>query len=525
MEKYEWLENRTPRSINQLRLWPENPRFKNDITSHTLKEYVEDLIEDKSDKDNFLELVKSIAEDGFIPADPIVVWQNESNQKYYVAEGNRRVMALKLLRNPEKSPKSIRATIQRLSSLVQKEDIEKIKVAVAPSFEKAIWYINQRNSSSSLQAKWTRVQNQVWIAELYATYNGNIEKIQSITRMSLAQLSDYIRIIGLKNLVNRSDVKALLSQDEINYAQSDKFPITILERLLGFSKIKAAWGIKTDSDKYKLMATWSSFINAYSALLKLMKNGVPQEHLDNPDKKVKRIDTRITEANVDEILADLLPQVQTHTDENKSVIISVNGVSGEELANEQNPPIVINNVNDNQTPTNEKGKGEKKTPSSRPILKQDPIRSKLILPMYELKTSNTRLYDLFNELKKIPTSQYANITSAGIRIFLDLAIYEYIQSEGLEQEICKQYKNKMEDVTLTGRLKYLKINKFDKSNCNKASKIIGRLLDNTTAYPLDTLNGYMHSQNTHYLNKQHLNGFWDFLFPLFEILLDIQEVS
>ncbi len=224
MGEYDWLEKRTPRSIDQLRLWPENPRFKNEIISYTLKEYVEDLIEDKSDKDNFIELVKSMAEDGFIPADPVVVWQKAENQRFYVAEGNRRVMALKLLREPDKAPKSIRATLIKLSKLINRADIEKINVAVAPSFEKAIWYINQRNSSSSLQAKWTRVQNQVWIAELYADYNRDIEKIQSITRMSLAKLGEYIRIIGIKNLVNRNDVQVLLSKDEVDYAKSDKFP-------------------------------------------------------------------------------------------------------------------------------------------------------------------------------------------------------------------------------------------------------------------------------------------------------------
>lgn len=105
MSKYEWLEKRTPRSVDQLRLWPENPRFKNEITSHTLKEYVDDLIEENNDKDNFIELVKAIAEDGFIPADPIVVWQKE-NQRFYVAEGNRRLMALKLLRDRRASSPS-----------------------------------------------------------------------------------------------------------------------------------------------------------------------------------------------------------------------------------------------------------------------------------------------------------------------------------------------------------------------------------------------------------------------------------
>jgi hypothetical protein len=83
----------------------------------------------------------------------------------------------------------------------------------------------------------------------------------------------------------------------------------------------------------------------------------------------------------------------------------------------------------------------------------------------------------------------------------------------------------MESITLKDRLEYLKSNKFNTSTHNKESKIINRLLDSNTRYPLDILNGYMHSMNTHYLDRQYLNGFWDFLFPLLETLLDIQEVN
>ena len=46
--------------------------------------------------------------------------------------------------------------------------------------------------------------------------------------------------------------------------------------------------------------------------------------------------------------------------------------------------------------------------------------------------------------------------------------------------------------------------------------IITRLIDPSQEYSLDVLNGYIHSQDSHYTNKRFLNSFWDFLFPLFE---------
>jgi len=133
MSKYDWLEKRTLRSVDQLRLWPNNPRLDPEENHVNLADYVSDLISDTGERDSFIKLINSIASDGYIPGDPIVVWKNTSNDKYYVAEGNRRVLAIKLLRNPEKAPKSIRSFIRKNSDLISRDVIEKIKVCVAPS--------------------------------------------------------------------------------------------------------------------------------------------------------------------------------------------------------------------------------------------------------------------------------------------------------------------------------------------------------------------------------------------------------
>lgn len=137
--KFDWLVTKTPRSVDQLRLWPENPRLNPEETHLTLKDFAEDLTNEPADKKDFYELIASISEDGFIPADPVVVWKNEENNKYYVAEGNRRLVALKLLREPHKAPKSIRSFVRKASDKMNLSEIEKIPVNVAPTFEDAEW--------------------------------------------------------------------------------------------------------------------------------------------------------------------------------------------------------------------------------------------------------------------------------------------------------------------------------------------------------------------------------------------------
>ena len=187
-KNYNWLIQKTSRSVDQLKLWPENPRLNPEETHLTLKEYAEDLTSDNAEKNDFFALVNSIVADGSVPADSVVVWKNEINNKYYVAEGNRRVIVLKLLRKPKKSPKSIRSFIRKASSQIDTTTIEKIPVNVAPSFEDAEQYITQRNSSSTLQRKWSRVQQQRWIVSLYQKHQETLIKFYLLLNLKKGKL-------------------------------------------------------------------------------------------------------------------------------------------------------------------------------------------------------------------------------------------------------------------------------------------------------------------------------------------------
>jgi len=510
--KYEWLVKKTPRSVDQLRLWPENPRLNPEETHLTLKDFAEDLTLETADKDDFYDLIKSIVKDGFVPADPVVVWKNIENDRYYVAEGNRRLTALKLLRDPEKAPKSIRSFVRNESNKIDIATIEKIYVNVAPTFEDAEWYINQRNSSSSLQRRWTRIQQQRWISTLYEKYDSDLDKVLSITKLSKSDIEGFIRILKLKDLIKLDEVKNKLTSEEYEKANSYKFPITILERLFNFSDTKERWGIDFDGIEVIIKSNKSSFYSLYSELIKRIVN-------DSDNK----INTRINKEHLNEIF-ESLPEVSF--EENITNITS-------NLQNEHNSDgsiILDNSINNNGNITNNdsnitnsgNGNPNGATQNVQPVtvqnLKNNPNRHKLVLSIYELNTDSYRLLGLFNEFKKISLT-YNNTVAASIRVFLDLAVFKYIETENLEVALRTQYKDDLKNIQLKKRLEYIKINKLS----GKSQNIVSRLLDPSTEYSLDVLNGFIHSQDSHYTSKKFLNSFWDFLFPLLQILLDIKE--
>ena len=493
--KYDWLNKKSLRTIDNLRLWAENPRLDPEEIYLTIRDFAEEITRTESDKTSFFSLVKSIANLGFIPGDPIVVWQNEENERYYVAEGNRRVLALKLLRNPEKAPKSIRSLFYKFSLQIDKGLFEKIPVCVAPTFDDAEWYISQRNSFSSLQQRWSTEQQRRWISDLYEKYNGDIEIVKTKIDISETELQAVLRILKLKEKVK--EIKEYLTQDEYQIASSHRFPLTTLERFFNFKDLRDEWGIEYQGNDFKIKSTNESFLKAFSELIKRMLL---------PRGDAQRIDSRtISTIENAKSIQSSLPKV----------------IFESEIVRNPSVPIVIPEVtqpkNDNAIKVVAKSPAQREL-ERRSKLKGNPNRLRLINDFYEIQVVSYRLSSLFRELKEVPV-KYTNSIAASLRIFLDLSVLNYIETEKLDSEISSRFQKNLRLILLSERIEFIKSKISDK----KVNGIIDKLLNSSNEFSLDVLNGYMHNNDIHLLNQNFINRFWDFLFPLFEKLIVINE--
>lgn len=150
-------------------------------------------------------------------------------------------------------------------------------------------------------------------------------------------------------------------------------------------------------------------------------------------------------------------------------------------------------------------------------------------PRYEAQANQVNALNtyrhvlLLNELKELPTQKYISIAAVSVRVFLDLAVLEYITSEGLDAALCAKYSGALKTIELNKRLNFLADQIGFKGT--SLSTIIVRLTDAKNDFSLDVLNGYVHGKGTAYLNRNFLNRFWDFLFPLLQKLLDISETT
>ncbi len=498
-ENKNWWENRVLRSVDNLKLWHDNPRLDPSNKLVTLRDYVDELIADQNDEQKFIDLMKSIATRGFLSFDPIVVWQSE-DQSFVVAEGNRRVMALKLLRSPDKAPLSIRKTVVSLSRIVDRDSIEKVRVCVAPSYEDCRWYILQRHSpAASDQIRWQRLQQQRFIISVFDSVSQDIEETINLTGFKRAAIIDALRYVKIRDIATHQGVTKYLTLEEREEVYSHRINMTVLERWFGNSQVRAAWHIEFDESGVIINADTDSFHAAYAQFLRLM--------LNKNNSLGFLVNTRTIDSKFQEIF-DHLPKVQS--------IDEVKPNNTETLPTQ------------NQLPNSYQGKSEQKNDSdvkpettSKASLKGNPKRRQLTDKYYKITHSNYKIKALFEELQGLPVYKYPNVSAASIRIFLELSIDEYISTNDLKVEMARREKKGYHEITLSQKLTNLRGEFIDDRDANK---VIDQLLNNSNDHSLNTLNEYIHGNKVHKVEPQFLNRFWDMLSPLLSILINLKEI-
>lgn len=511
-EEKEWWEKRVRRSVDYLKLWKGNPRFDGEsaVTKIKVSDFADDIISFKTDKDDFYDLVKSIVKHGFRSFDPIVVWKNEDG-KYTVAEGNRRVLALKLLRQPHLAPSSIRQFIRQQASKFDKYAVEKIPVCLAPSYEDARWYILERHAvSGATHKRWDRLQQMRYIVELYDDYNHDADLLIQKTNFTKKAIFDAIRFVTIRDWATHDKVLSFMTPEEKELIYSRSINISILERWFTSEDVKQSWGVSFDEESVVISSNMNSFLVAYAGFLKLMF-GVTANDLGFD------VNTRtIPQRNKD--ILNHLPKVVFGEEETETEQTKPHGnsqSSGEQEhqdSKEQTSPTNGGNADSNTNPE----------PNPTP-LKKAPPRNRLRMidaSTVRISAKSKRINAIFYELTQIPVKKYTHIAASSLRVFLDLSVDEYIKKQKLEQNIAQKYNSNYDHTVLLQRLKFIQ---NDHLECKKANKCVSKLLQPSNEHSLDTLNSFVHGHETHKCDAGFVNSFWDMLTPLMSELIGMRE--
>ncbi|MGR0219522.1 hypothetical protein [Agromyces sp. ZXT2-6] len=219
-----------PLSVAEVLLDEENPRFPESVDSQA------DAINALLDlgREKMIALARDIAEsDALDPTNPPIVWESEGDR--IVLEGNRRLAALKLLRNPQLARASAtQRAFERIRKEAQGPEIE----AEGPE-EIVCWVVSSREEAHR------------WIELRHTGQNGGVgtdpwNSYQSNTfRRQKGTANDRAWLVVRAALSTFADDQTLVS--DVRTVRDTKF--TNLSRLLGRPYVREAFKISVVDDE------------------------------------------------------------------------------------------------------------------------------------------------------------------------------------------------------------------------------------------------------------------------------------
>ena len=145
MEKENWPTKRL--SVASLHLDDRNPRLRRETTARSPREIIQYLFQ----HDKAIESALSIASCGYFPNEPLLAVKE--NGRYIVVEGNRRLAALKALREPGLLEGKFVRQLERLSGqIISPESIATVPVTIAPNRRSTDRQITRRHLGTPVLA-------------------------------------------------------------------------------------------------------------------------------------------------------------------------------------------------------------------------------------------------------------------------------------------------------------------------------------------------------------------------------------
>jgi len=278
--QYEWGSKDV--NVEDLMLDPKNIRLE--IENGTQDEIINDLFMNE----DAMQILENIRENGYFPDEPpVVVLEND---KYFVLEGNRRVVALKAMISPEIAPTKYIEKIKK--TMIGNEPIEKIEVRVAKSRKDADLY---------LAAKHTKTTRKPWTALRRAYfYYAQKEKGQTTEKMMErykgVDIPKYIKMYEMHHIA----LSLKFISDDTRRKVSNKriFGITTLERFYNDKYVQDWMNIEFNNNTGEVrVPKTNSFDKVYSMVVTDIANKIAtsRKQLENEKSRKGYIDSIIKE--------------------------------------------------------------------------------------------------------------------------------------------------------------------------------------------------------------------------------------
>ncbi len=418
--------------LDFLELDLENPRI---IVATDQRDAMQKIINEQKVK--LINLAESISIRGFSPIDRCLVTQSPIRKgRFIVLEGNRRILAAKLLTNPSlmndlDMPESHKKRLEKASLSLNISQINPVDCFVVQDRSESKEWIKRRHNGEDDGRGIVS-----WSAIAVARFNGRDAALQAL---------DFVI------------AHAELTEEQGNLL-AGKFPLTTLDRLLSTPDVRRAIGFELTMNKLQTELPASEALKPLRRIV-----------LDLAQKKKTVTHLKSRDQMVDYITKELSPVDRPDFAQKTGKLLSIENFSEEDF---------------------EIDKTLKTKKSSTPRLA---ARVSIVPKSCKLNIQNAKIEKIYNELKILQLSKHVHAISVLLRVFLEMSVDDYMEKTGISLTVKKN--GHTIDKKLAMKVEEVVNDLANKGNNKKDFRgVTASFRDNNHPFSIDTLHAYIHNR-------------------------------
>ena len=466
-------------SVASLHLDEKNPRLGRETTARAPREIIQYLF----DHDKAYDVAQSIATRGYFPNEPLLAVRDD--EKIVVVEGNRRLAALKALREPGLLEGSFQRKVDALARRVEDpRELSHVPVTLAPSRRATDRQIAARHAGTPVLA-WQAENRASFILDKLSEGYTN-DQLRDELGYSLADIQAARQTRALADMARSLDLPDEV-RAKLDNPRAKLF--TTVERVFNSSVGREFMRVEPDPDHgLRGLTTKPEFVRGYTRLVSDIALGKQSSRTLNTNDQLR--------AYFEGWSAKDLPAKK------RGSFVPGDVVKGRSVAS--------------STSKTKPGARKKRAKQLSPtVLPKD----------FKVRVGSSRLVDIRNELVKLKREDFPNAAAVLLRVFFELAIIDYLDRAGTLSKLVKRLEEKQNRALPHGvpTLKQMvpEITKVARDQLKDAdARKVERAVryDRSAPFSISELHGFVHSGDLP--SAREVLQFWDRTEPLFRLMLE-----
>lgn len=431
-----------------------------------------------------MSVAASIASRGFFPTEPLLAV--EEDEEMVVVEGNRRLAALKGLREPSLLKDSHRRALERLKhGMPSSEFLRTVPVVIAPSRRDADKLLVGRHSATAVRAWQAENRASFILDKLENGYSSEaLERELGLDAADITAARQTRAIVEMARSLELEDtVRAKLDAPRTKL-------FSTLERV--FDSAPGRQYLRLERSTEHGLLIFASR-DRFRAALKRMVEDIVLGHQDSRSLNTAENIREYFEGWGDE---GTIPKA-------RAPIVPRDIIGGPSVAS---PP----------------------PPAPQPSPPRNaPPRKSVVPKSFRVADGPEKVKQLRKELTKLGREAFPNCGAVMLRVFLEMAVLHYFEATGrlapLTASLKEKGKLRFEQPTFGQMATELRAIVRKQFKGNERDRILRALANNRQQpFTVETLNGFVHDLRD-YPTPQDVLGFWESVEPLMKFLLSRRE--